>query len=72
MTAWVSASLVLALTDALILVWAAAQQASFANLYVPAVLGLGFEAVGFTVARGAARPSWWRPYPGRCRKSSCR
>ncbi len=60
MTAWVSAGLVLVLTGALILVWAAAQQASFANLYVPAVLGLGFEAVGFTVARRQpANPVGW-------------
>ena len=55
-----SAGLVLALTAALVPVWVAAGQASGANLWGPAVLGLGFAAVGFAVARRQpANPVGW-------------
>jgi hypothetical protein len=56
----VLAGLVLALTVALVLVWAAAGQASVGNVWVPVGLGLGFAAVGVTVARRQpANPVGW-------------
>jgi hypothetical protein len=49
--ALLAAVLVPGLLVALVLVWVAADQASFANVGEPAVLGLGFATVGFTVVR---------------------
>ncbi len=58
--AFLSAGLALVLTVVLVLVWVAAGQASFVNLWEPAALGVGFAAVGFVVARRQpANPVGW-------------